>query len=124
MKTTKQQQQQHPSPITINGSDLKEFTSFTYLALSIVSTTHSRNRRECQIENREGEKHIHQPETNLEISVTQPASTTKFGRIFNTNKRQVSQFFSTIRNLVGGSQRIFPIACCRPLSTTIVFTLY
>ncbi|CAH8868985.1 unnamed protein product [Trichobilharzia szidati] len=33
-----QQQQQHPAPITLNGMDLKEVTSFTYLA-SIVSTT-------------------------------------------------------------------------------------
>ncbi|CAH8828243.1 unnamed protein product [Trichobilharzia szidati] len=30
-----------------------------------------RNGRGCQIENREGEKHIHQPGTNLEIFVTQ-----------------------------------------------------
>ncbi|CAH8866485.1 unnamed protein product [Trichobilharzia szidati] len=38
MKITNQQQQQHPVPITINGRDLKEVTSFTYLG-SIVSTT-------------------------------------------------------------------------------------
>nr|CAH8820972.1 unnamed protein product [Trichobilharzia regenti] len=34
-------------------------------------------------------------------------------------KRQVSQFFYTDEKL-GGSQRIFPTACCRPLSTTVL----
>ncbi|CAH8865217.1 unnamed protein product [Trichobilharzia szidati] len=57
---------------------------------------HRRNGRGCQIENREGEKHIHQPETNLEIFVTQHQQQ-------NTDfqyKRQVS-FAIRIRNLAG-----------------------
>uniref|UniRef100_A0AA85K7P0 Uncharacterized protein n=1 Tax=Trichobilharzia regenti TaxID=157069 RepID=A0AA85K7P0_TRIRE len=87
MKITSQQQkqQQHPASITINGRDLKEVTSFTYLALRIVSTTGGTDQDVKSNENREGEKHIHQPEINLEIFVTQPESTTKFSRIFNTN---------------------------------------
>nr|CAH8822330.1 unnamed protein product [Trichobilharzia regenti] len=118
MKITNQQQkQQHPTSITINGRDLKEVTSFTYLG-SIVSTTGVGTDEDVKSsENREGEKHIHQPEINLEIFVTQPASTTKFGRIFNTNVKSVSSSIR-IRNLAGGSQRIFPKGC-RPLLTTV-----
>ncbi|CAH8870767.1 unnamed protein product [Trichobilharzia szidati] len=80
---------------------------------------HRRNGRGCQIENREGEKHIHQPENNPEIFVTQHQQQSDSDFQY---KRQVSQFFYTDQKL-GGSQRIFPTACCRPLSTT-VFALY
>ncbi|CAH8840605.1 unnamed protein product [Trichobilharzia szidati] len=59
-----------------------------------------RNGRGCQIENREGEKHIHQPETNLEIFVTQPASTTKFGFSIQTSSQSVL-LYGWIRNLAG-----------------------
>ncbi|CAH8843401.1 unnamed protein product [Trichobilharzia szidati] len=71
-----QQQQQHPAPITINGRDLKEVTSFTYLG-SIVSTTGGGTDEDVKSRIGKARKHIHQPETNLEIFVTQPASTTK-----------------------------------------------
>ncbi|CAH8840611.1 unnamed protein product [Trichobilharzia szidati] len=91
-----QQQQQHPAPITINGRDLKEVTSFTHLSREHC-LNYTRNGRECQVENRDGEKHIHQPETNLEIFITPQHQQQNLDF---QHKRQVSSSIR-IRNLAG-----------------------
>nr|CAH8855561.1 unnamed protein product [Trichobilharzia regenti] len=58
-----------------------------------------RSGRGCQIENREGEKHIHQPEINLEIFVTQHHQQNSDFQY----KRKVSSSIR-IRNLAGNKE--------------------
>ncbi|CAH8834294.1 unnamed protein product [Trichobilharzia szidati] len=111
MKITNQQQQQHPVPITINGRDLKEVTSFTYLG-SIVSTTGGTDE---DVKSRIGKARntfINLKPIWKSSSLNSP-STTKFGFSIQTS----SQFCFTDQKL-GGSPRIFSTGC-RPLSTTV-----
>ncbi|VDQ12131.1 unnamed protein product [Trichobilharzia regenti] len=92
--TYQQQQQQHPASNTINGRDLKDVTPFTCLG-STVSTTGGADEDVKSSENQEGEKHIHQPEINLKIFVTQHQQQNSFGFSIQTTSSQSVLLYGT-----------------------------
>ena len=65
-----QQQQQHQTAISINGRNLKETTSFTYLTRK-HRLDHRRNGEECQSEDREGKVNFHYSQVCVEINGNQ-----------------------------------------------------
>ncbi|CAH8842515.1 unnamed protein product [Trichobilharzia szidati] len=119
MKITnqQQQQQQHPAPITINGRDLKEVNSFTYLG-SIVSTTGGTDE---DVKSRIGK--ARNTFINLKpiwkSSSLNSASTTKFGFSIQTSSQSVllygSETWRVTKNISNSLLQTFINNCLRSM---------